>query len=236
MEKLLNYFKEIYKDEKIEKQYLVFQDATGKFFHYKISNDVVDQGESSSNSSFPKFKKACSYYNEKQGVLSYVVHNHPSGTPKPSLMDFQNAKLLRSRAAVTGLPLNDYMIFSENGYFSFAEAKEWEKPIRRQAGRTFTTPLKLDEFNFSSLRKKKDIINNIMADNAEIVLIEDKLYYSSCLPLENLKKEVENEGVRIIFFFKHRPDEDETVQLVKRFLRPTTIVEVLPGGQWEIIL
>lgn len=233
MKQLLNYLNSLYKDQLLEKQYLVFQGQNNSIHHFWISNDVSD---SATNSSFEKFTKAVQYYKEVQGKNPIIVHNHPKVSPKPSLMDYKNAELLNSWGSILGIEIADYMVFSKFGYYSFVEANEWSSfPVRKQADFNVLA-INLEEFNFNNVLEIKDIINNLFNSNDEIIVTKNKIYYSKCLPLENLKKEVENEDVKFLAMLKNDSNIDETYQTFKRFLNPMTIIEVTENGEWDTLI
>ena len=50
-----------------------------------------------------------------------VAHNHTSGNLNPSSHDVTLTKSLREFGNYIDLPLLDHIIFTDNGYFSFAE-------------------------------------------------------------------------------------------------------------------
>jgi DNA repair protein RadC len=50
-----------------------------------------------------------------------VAHNHPSGKLEPSNEDLDITRRLRQSGEILGIPVLDHLVFSENGYFSFAE-------------------------------------------------------------------------------------------------------------------
>lgn len=50
-----------------------------------------------------------------------VAHNHPSGNLNPSDHDKKLTRSLRDFGKLIDLPLLDHLIFTDNGYFSFAE-------------------------------------------------------------------------------------------------------------------
>ncbi len=47
-----------------------------------------------------------------------VIHNHPSGNPRPSPYDIEATKILQRQAEELGLELVDHLIFGENCYYS----------------------------------------------------------------------------------------------------------------------
>lgn len=51
-----------------------------------------------------------------------VSHNHPSGSLTPSESDIRLTKSLREFGNYIDLPLLDHLIFTDNGYFSFADS------------------------------------------------------------------------------------------------------------------
>lgn len=53
------------------------------------------------------------------GIIA--VHNHPSGSLKPSQADIDLTKRIRQAGALLDLPLLDHLIVSERGFFSFAD-------------------------------------------------------------------------------------------------------------------
>ena len=51
-----------------------------------------------------------------------VVHNHPSGSWRPSRSDLEATAQLEESGAILGIPLLDHIIIAGNGYFSLARA------------------------------------------------------------------------------------------------------------------
>jgi DNA repair protein RadC len=51
-----------------------------------------------------------------------LIHNHPSGHLTPSTKDIQLTRRLVQFGQYIDLPVIDHVIFSENGYFSFADS------------------------------------------------------------------------------------------------------------------
>ncbi|MDO5715071.1 MAG: DNA repair protein RadC [Tissierellia bacterium] len=50
-----------------------------------------------------------------------LLHNHPSGDPKPSTEDIQLTKRLKECSEIIGIPIVDHIIIGDNTYFSFVE-------------------------------------------------------------------------------------------------------------------
>lgn len=60
----------------------------------------------------------------KAGAVRFVlIHNHPSGCPRPSMQDNQATSELELGAKKLGLKLIDHLIFGTNEYFSYFELK-----------------------------------------------------------------------------------------------------------------
>lgn len=57
------------------------------------------------------------------GVI--IAHNHPSGSPKPSLSDANETSKLKKVLNTFGIDLLDHIIFADDRYFSFAEDHEF---------------------------------------------------------------------------------------------------------------
>ncbi len=58
-------------------------------------------------------------------VNMVLVHNHPSGNPKPSPEDRQFTITLRQAAELVGINLVDHVIIGDNRYYSFREQEEF---------------------------------------------------------------------------------------------------------------
>ena len=50
-----------------------------------------------------------------------LVHNHPSGNRQPSRADISLTKKLKEAGNFLDLPILDHLIYTDNGYFSFAD-------------------------------------------------------------------------------------------------------------------
>jgi hypothetical protein len=53
-----------------------------------------------------------------------LVHNHPSGTLKPSVADKQITQKLKTAASSLDIKVLDHVIITEHSYFSFADENE----------------------------------------------------------------------------------------------------------------
>lgn len=56
-----------------------------------------------------------------EGAVSLVlVHNHPSGDPRPSLEDIELTERLHMAGELIGIPVNDHLVVTEQGFTSLA--------------------------------------------------------------------------------------------------------------------
>lgn len=57
----------------------------------------------------------------EKAVRIILIHNHPSGNPKPSLEDIALTDRIQSVAALVGVEVADHVIITNDKYYSFAE-------------------------------------------------------------------------------------------------------------------
>ena len=57
-----------------------------------------------------------------QAVYIMVLHNHPSGDPKPSRQDIEITNRLLKTGELMDIPLLDHIIIGDNRYISFKES------------------------------------------------------------------------------------------------------------------
>jgi DNA repair protein RadC len=102
-------------DEIVEHFYLVLLTRS----NYVIKKHLVSQGGTSGTVVDPKivFKTALEHL--AQSVI--LVHNHPSGNLSPSDQDRKLTDRLVKIGRDLDLPVLDHVIFSDRGYFSFAD-------------------------------------------------------------------------------------------------------------------
>ena len=60
-----------------------------------------------------------------------VAHNHPSGDTEPSDEDTKVTKVLFEAGQILGIHLNDHLIFSDEGYFSFKSNNKTSTALER---------------------------------------------------------------------------------------------------------
>ncbi|TFV93231.1 DNA repair protein RadC [Algoriphagus kandeliae] len=102
-------------DELVEHFYLVLLTRSNQV----IKKERISQGGTSGTVVDAKvvFKTALDHH--AQSVI--LVHNHPSGTLSPSEQDKRLTKRLTEIGRAMDLPVLDHVIFTDMGYFSFAD-------------------------------------------------------------------------------------------------------------------
>jgi DNA repair protein RadC len=87
--------------------------------NHVIRVEKVSQGGVAGTVADPKliFKAALDH------LASAVIlaHNHPSGNRRPSQADISLTRKLREAGTLLDLPILDHLIFTEDGYYSFAD-------------------------------------------------------------------------------------------------------------------
>lgn len=56
-----------------------------------------------------------------KSVYVFLIHNHPSGDPTPSEVDFRITDRLYRAGKLLGIELMDHIVLGQDGYISFAE-------------------------------------------------------------------------------------------------------------------
>jgi DNA repair protein RadC len=87
--------------------------------NYIIRREIISIGTLDVSLIHPRdvFKHAIT-----DGATSVIlVHNHPSGNPKPSKNDIIATEIINKGAGILGLKILDHIIIGNDGYFSFME-------------------------------------------------------------------------------------------------------------------
>jgi len=84
-----------------------------------IKKQLISSGGVSGTVADPKII----FYAALQELASNIVliHNHPSGNLKPSQSDISLTKKLKNAGDVLEIPVIDHLIYTDNGFFSFAD-------------------------------------------------------------------------------------------------------------------
>ena len=87
--------------------------------NFVASKQLISKGGQAGTIADPKiiFKTAL----ENNAAAIILAHNHPSGNLKPSQADINLTRKLRDGANILDLVVLDHVIFTDKGYFSFAD-------------------------------------------------------------------------------------------------------------------
>ena len=87
--------------------------------NHVIKKLVVSTGGVSGTIADPKIIFKMALENLASGII--LVHNHPSGNKKPSESDLNLTNKLRQGGIYMDVPVLDHLIFTNTGYYSFAD-------------------------------------------------------------------------------------------------------------------
>lgn len=87
--------------------------------HKVTKMEMISRGGIAGTLADPRiiFKKALA--ESSSGII--LVHNHPSGNVSPSEADISLTKKLKQGGKLLDIPIIDHLIFTDIGYFSFAD-------------------------------------------------------------------------------------------------------------------
>ena len=88
--------------------------------HEVIATRVVTIGLANSAPVHPR-EVFCDAINDRACAV-VLAHNHPSGSTNPSEQDCAATRTLKNAGELLGIRVLDHIIFSQDGYFSFAES------------------------------------------------------------------------------------------------------------------
>lgn len=111
---VFSHFKPICKDLKQEHVYAIYIDAKGHFIKYKL----ISIG--GLNNSFVDDKSIFKWAYKLSAAAIILIHNHPSGDPKPSHQDIITTRRLITLAEKLDMILLDHIIIGDY-YFSMKE-------------------------------------------------------------------------------------------------------------------
>jgi DNA repair protein RadC len=86
---------------------------------YVISRECVSSGGLSST--IMDVKRIAASALEKKAQSIVLVHNHPSGNPRPGQEDIRQTQALHDALAPLQISLLDHVVFSDDRYYSFAD-------------------------------------------------------------------------------------------------------------------
>lgn len=110
-----NYFKNILEDKKQEYFYCIYLDNSKRV----IDNKLVFIGTINESMVHPREVFSEAYKLSASSII--CVHNHPSGSLKPSNNDLITTSNLKKIGELLGIKIVDHVIITNNGYYSFIE-------------------------------------------------------------------------------------------------------------------
>ncbi len=101
--------------EKQENLLAIYLDNQNRY----ISHKLLFKGTLNSSIVHPRevFKHAL--LENASGII--VMHNHPSGSTRPSASDDETTRVLAQTGSIMGIKLLDHLVVSKNGYYSYVE-------------------------------------------------------------------------------------------------------------------
>lgn len=69
-----------------------------------------------------KFNNVYNALKDSEYKKAIIMHNHPSGNPKPSPEDFSTTSTIKLRMKILGIDIVDSIIVSTNGFYSFKDS------------------------------------------------------------------------------------------------------------------
>lgn len=110
-------FKYLQKTEKQENLIVVLLDNKNQL----INSKTIFKGSLNISIAHPReiFKYAINH----NAAFIIVVHNHPSGDPKPSASDQEFTNQIIKTGEIVGIPVIDHIIIGNNKYYTFKENK-----------------------------------------------------------------------------------------------------------------
>src|SRR5690606_23153357 len=114
--RVYEYMDQVYKDLSYEEFWVLFLAGGCKL----IANVLIGKG---GNDFTPvDIKEIFRLALEYRATSMILTHNHPSGTLKPSNMDIQLTNKLNDAAKLFDFSINDHIIFTNGGYYSFRDS------------------------------------------------------------------------------------------------------------------
>jgi len=130
---LFEYLYHSLRDKKREIFKVVFLDAQNKI----IAIEDLFEGTLTASSVYTREVVQTALRHHAAGL--FLVHNHPSGEPRPSSKDRLITRELIHACRVMGITVHEHLIIGDNTYFSFADQgyiaemnREYEASIRSQ--------------------------------------------------------------------------------------------------------
>ena len=103
-------------ENQVRERFIVFWLSTAN----KVTGfEVISEGNLNSSIVHPREVFRGAIVATASSVI--LAHNHPSDNPNPSNEDKHITRQLVESGKIIGIPVHDHLIFTNNGYYSFAE-------------------------------------------------------------------------------------------------------------------
>ena len=112
---LFDYLYHSLRDKKREIFKVVFLDAQNRI----IDIEDLFEGSLTASSVYPREVIQAALRHHAAGI--FLIHNHPSGEPRPSREDKRLTRELIHACRVMGIMVHEHLIIGDNTYFSFAD-------------------------------------------------------------------------------------------------------------------
>ncbi len=111
------YLREELRDKKKEHLYALLLDSKNKI----IKTKLISIGSLNQSFAHPREVFAPAIREAAQSII--LVHNHPSGDPRPSKDDIRITKKLQKAGVLLGIKVIDHVIIGDEKYWSWLESK-----------------------------------------------------------------------------------------------------------------
>jgi DNA repair protein RadC len=112
-QQLLDYCHASLAHEKTERFFILFLNRKNEL----IADEVQQRGTIDHTPVYPREVVKRALHHEASALI--LVHNHPSGDPKPSREDIEMTKEIRRAAEALGISIHDHLVIGRKGHASF---------------------------------------------------------------------------------------------------------------------
>jgi DNA repair protein RadC len=112
-QQLLDYCHTTLAHEKTERFAILFLNRKNEL----IANEIQQRGTVDHTPVYPREVVKRALHHEASALI--LVHNHPSGDPKPSRDDIEMTKEIRAAAEPLGIMIHDHLVIGRKGHASF---------------------------------------------------------------------------------------------------------------------
>ena len=112
-QQLIDYCHATLAHEKTERFAILFLNRKNEL----IANEIQQRGTVDHTPVYPREVVKRALHHEASAII--LVHNHPSGDPKPSRDDIEMTKEIRAAAEPLGILIHDHLVIGRKGHASF---------------------------------------------------------------------------------------------------------------------